>query len=162
MSIFDGVEKGSIVRIKFKPIQDIVKNQKITGKAVLLHNYEIGDNIIALTTGGDFIVVCNENKDSKQEPFIEIDNHYDGDTFYAYAEIIDTIEVIDVANKFVSEDHGIIMIQVDDKIFINGQLLTDGESDWAEEDKNKEKQFLAFMEKYVISKAFEDSLDEES
>ena len=161
-NIFDGIEKGSIVRIKFKTIQEIIANQKMTGASVLLHDYEIGGNILALTLGGDFVVICDEEKDAQQEAFVEIDNHHDGGTFYAYADIIETIEVIDVTNKFVSEDHGIIMIQVEDKIYINGELLHNGSPNLDPEDRDKEKRFLSFMEKYVVSKAFEDSLDDES
>lgn len=159
--IFNGIEEGSIVRIKFKTIPEITKNMKASGKLQCLSEYEIGANVNALVLGGDFIVINTEAAKSAQEPNIEIDNHFDGGTFVVYAELIDTIEIIDVANKFASEDHGVIMVQVEDKIYINGELLDNGDPQWAPEETGKLDKFVAFMEKFVLAKAFENSISDE-
>jgi len=160
--LFNGIEEGSVVRIKFKTIPEITKNMKLNGKLNFLSEYDVGSNVNALVLGGDFIVVDIDAAKSTQEPNIEIDNHFDGGTFTVFSELIDTIEVIDIANKFASEDHGIVMVQVEDKIYINGVLLDNGDSGWDPKDVNRLDKFVAFMEKFVLAKAFEDSIEEES
>ena len=48
------------------------------------------------------------------------------------------------------------------KIYINGVLLDNGDSGWDPKDVNRLDKFVAFMEKFVLAKAFEDSIEEES
>lgn len=50
--------------------------------------------------------------------------------------------------------------QYEDKIYINGILLDDGDPHWDLEDKDKLSKFVQFMEKYLIAKVFEGTLDE--
>ena len=158
--IFNGINEGDVVRIKFKPIHDITAQQKMAGTLMFLNNWEIGANINALLLGGDYVVVDIDNAKDPQHPHIEIDNHHDGGTFEVYPELIESIDVIEVANKFVSEEHGVIMIQVGDKIYINGNVLTDGDDETPDELKGMLTKFTSFMEKFVLAKAFENSLKE--
>ena len=163
MSKFNGIKEGDVVRIKFRSMQDITKEMKMTTKLQYLSEYDIGTNINALMLGGDFVVICAKEAQAKTDAHIEIDNHHDGGSFHAHEEIIDTIEAIEVANKFVSDEHGIIMIQVADKIYINGELLENQEDEQFldESEKKQLDKFTAFMEKYVIAAAFEGSLEDE-
>lgn len=159
--IFNGVEAGSVVRVKFKSIPEITKKKNMTNIIRELDEWDIGTNINALVLGGDFIVVNVEGAKNSKDPVIEIDNHHDGGSFPIFPDIIESIEVVDVANKFASEEHGIIMIQVDDKIYINGILLEDNKEAYNEADRDKMSRFVNFMEKFVVATAFEASLDEE-
>ena len=158
MSILNGIKEGNVVRIKFKSIPDITKGMKIQGILDNLDDYDIGSNINAIIIGGDYVTVSMDLK--HKTPYIEIDNHLDGGTMVVYEKMVDTIEVIEVANKFVSEDCGIMMIQVEDKLYINGVRLENDDYEHADDlDKTQLDRFTAFMEKFLVAKVFEDSLD---
>ncbi len=172
---FDGIKEGDIVRIKFKSMSDITKYKKITGKLQYLSEYDIGGNINALLTGGDYVVV-SMSEPSAPTPYMTIDNHHDGGVFSVYEEMIETIETIEVANKFLSETHGVLIIQVEDKLYINGELLQNnsqgifnlkaikslgGVPASDEEEIGELDQFTQFMEKWLVAKAFEGSLDDD-
>ena len=157
--MFNGIEEGSVVRIKFKPIPEVTKAMKMTSTLRFMSEYDIGSNVNALVLGGDFIVVDIESAKATVEPHIEIDNHHDGGTFTVFPELVDTIEIIEVGNKFASEEHGILIIQVDDKLYINGEVLNNGQPDWAEEDRDQLDKFMKFMEKFMIARAFEGELE---
>jgi hypothetical protein len=169
--VFAGINKGDVVRIKFRTIEELTSkvdrddNSKLpmTQRHDIIDSYEIGDNIKALINGGDFVVAdtYNANEEDKNEmPRLYIDNHYDGDGMWIYKSHIESIEVIDVANKFVSENHGIIMIQVDDKIYINGLLLENYDYRPKDEPGDLDK-FLTFMEQFVVDSAMAKELGDD-
>ena len=161
MSKFNGIKVGDVVRVKFKPIPEITKEMKMKGKLDFFSEYEIGSNINALMLGGDFVVIDIEQAQAKTESHIDIDNHHDGGSFSLYHELVDTVTVVEVANKFVREKHGIIIIQVNDKLYINGELLENEDNDFLEDNEKEQlDRFSAFMESFLVAKVFEDSLED--
>lgn len=160
--IFNGIEEGSVIKVKFKSLVEITKDMKMSNTLNCMGEYEIGGNINLLILGGDFIVVDIDGLKNTQSKFIEIENHLDGGTFSIYEELVESIEIVDVANKFVSVDHGILMIQVDDKLYINGEVLDNGDPNWPHTERDHLDKFMKFMETFMISRAFEGGLDGEN
>lgn len=155
-----GIKSGDVVRIKFKSIYDITKSMKMTQTLGWLSDYDIGCNVNALVSSGDFVVIGAENINDP-DPFIEIDNHLDGGSFSVHNNLIDTIEVIEVTNKFASEDHGIVIIQVDNKLYINGELLSNEKEEVNSTEPSDLERFTIFMEKFLVTRAFEDCLTDD-
>ncbi len=114
--------KNEIVRVKFKSIDQIVKDYNMD-----LHEaedlFEIGDNIKAYLNGGDFIVANAIKKEDNHE-YIVVKNHYDRNSeFYIYDEVIESIDIVQDAERFYSADHHLLVVRIEDEMYINGQPL---------------------------------------
>jgi hypothetical protein len=152
MSKIAGLKKGEIVRIKFKEMRDIVSLRSKNKSYALINEWDLGSNILAFTYGGDFLikedVTCSPNK----EEVLELINHLDGGAFDIPDEVVDTLEIIDAAAKFVSEEHNLILVMSENDLFINGEKLENNKED------NLLDNFVIFVEKYLMNRVVNASL----
>ena len=158
MSRFAGIKKGDIVRVKFIEMRDLVgvKGTTKSRKSYqLVGEWELGANILAFTYGGDFLVKKDFPDNASPQETLELLNHLDGGEFDIPQDIVAAIDVIDAAYKFVSEDHKICMIMSDSELLINGEKLTNTG------DEKHLDLFVEFVERYLTSKAINDSLKKE-
>ena len=151
MSKISGFKKGDIARIKFIEIRDIVKLKSKKKSYNLISEWELGANILAFTYGGDFLVK-EDSPSSSNDQVLEVLNHLDGGSFDVPEEIVSSIELLDVANKFVSEDHNLSLTQMDDVIYVNGEKLEN-----TQDDKHLDN-FISFIEKYLMQRAIDNSI----
>jgi hypothetical protein len=157
MNKISGVKKGDIVRIKFKDMRDIV-NTKETNKRnhktyTIVSEWELGANILAFTYGGDFLVKEDAPSANKDQS-LELVNHLDGGEFDVPERIIDSLEIVDAAHRFVSEEHKVAMIMTETDIFINGVKVENCDDGKFLDD------FVKFAERYLTTKAINNSLKE--
>lgn len=155
MGKFDGIKKGDIVRIKFVEMRDFVgvKGTNRHGKSYqLISEWELGSNILAFTYGGDFLVKKDFPDNGTSKDTLELLNHLDGGEFDIHEEIVEKIEVVDVAHRFVSEEHKLCMLLSDGELLINGEKLSN-----TDDDKHLDN-FVKFVERYLTSKAINESL----
>jgi hypothetical protein len=155
MSRFAGIKKGDIVRVKFIEMRDLVgvKGTTKSRKSYqLVGEWELGANILAFTYGGDFLVKKDFPDNAGPKETLELLNHLDGGEFDIAQEIVATIDVVDAAHKFVSEDHKLCMIMTDSELLINGEKIIN-----TDDDKHLDL-FVQFVERYLTSKAINDSL----
>ena len=159
MSKFSGIKKGDIVRIKFLEMRDLVKVRsrspaKRTGAHYqMISEWDLGANILAFTYGGDFLVKQDAPQSGKAQE-LEVVNHLDGGEFEIPEEIIDSIEIVDAAHRFVSEEHKLALIMTDNDLFINGTRLENNDDDKFLDD------FVTFIERYVTNRAINNSIKE--
>lgn len=154
MSKISGVKKGDIVRIKFVDMKTIIGTKTTTkrGNSVRrIGEWELGSNILAFTYGGDFLVKEDAPEVSKNQ-ILELVNHLDGDTFDVHEEFIDSLQIVDAAAKFVSTDHNLVMVMIENDIFINGDRLEN-----TDDDKHLDN-FTNFIERYLVNKAIDSSI----
>lgn len=151
MSKISGFKKGDVVRIKFIEMRDIVKMKSKNKSYNLISEWELGANILAFTYGGDFLVKVDAPS-SNNDQVLEVLNHLDGGSFDIPDEIVSSIELLDVANKFVSEDHNLSLTQIDDVIYVNGEKLEN-----TGDDKHLDN-FISFIEKYLMQRAIDSSI----
>ena len=151
MSKISGFKKGDIVRIRFIEIRDIVKLKSKKKSYNLISEWELGANILAFTYGGDFLVK-EDSPSSNNDQVLEVLNHLDGGSFEVPEEIVSSIELLDVTNKFVSEDHNLSLTQMDDVIYINGEKL-ENTGDGKHLDN-----YISFIEKYLMQRAIDNSI----
>jgi hypothetical protein len=151
MSKICGFKKGDVIRVKFIDMRDIVKKKSKNKSYNLISEWELGANILAFTYGGDFLVK-EDAPPSGKDQVLEVLNHLDGGSFDIPEEIVDSIQLLDVSNKFVSEDHHLSLTQIDDTIYINGERLEN-----TDEDKHLDN-FITFIEKYLMQRAIENSI----
>jgi len=155
MSKFLGIKRGDIVRIKFVEMRKFigVKGTSQRGRSYqLVSEWELGSNILAFTYGGDFLVKKDFPENGSVKDSLELMNHLDSGEFEIYEELVETIEVIDVAHKFVSEDHKLCMVLCDNELIINGEKLSN-----TDDSKNLDD-FVKFIERYLTSRAIDQSL----
>jgi hypothetical protein len=152
MSKIVGLKKGDIARIKFKEMREIVALRSKNKSYALINEWDIGSNILAFTYGGDFLIKEDVTSSSNKDEILELVNHLDGGAFDAPDEIIDTIEIVDSAGKFLSEDHNLILVMSDSDLFINGEKLEN-----TKEEKSLDN-FLVFIEKYLMNRVINASL----
>lgn len=152
MSKISGVKKGDIVRIKFIDLKDIVKKKSKNASYSLISEWELGSNILAFTYGGDFLVK-EDAPDSSKDQVLDLVNHLDSGTFDVPEDIIASLEIIEASNKFVSEDHNLVITQIDNKLFLNGEELSN-----TDEHKHLDN-FVSFIERYLMARAIENSIN---
>jgi len=152
MSKISGIKKGDIVRIKFIDLKDIVKKKNKKASYSLISEWELGSNILAFTYGGDFLVK-EDAPDSSKDQVLDLVNHLDSGTFDAPEEIIASLEIIEASNKFVSEDHNLVITQIEGKLFVNGEELSN-----TDENKHLDN-FVSFIERYLMARAIENSIN---
>lgn len=151
MSKISGFKKGDVVRIKFIEMRDIVKMKSKNKSYNLISEWELGANILAFTYGGDFLVKV-DSPSFNNDQVLEVLNHLDGGSFDVPEEIVSSIELLDVANKFVSEDHNLSLTQIDDIVYVNGEKLEN-----TGDDKHLDN-FISFIEKYLMQRAIDSSI----
>ena len=151
MGKISGFKKGDVVRIKFIDMRDIVKMKSKNKSYNLISEWELGANILAFTYGGDFLVK-SDSPSFNNDQVLEVLNHLDGGSFDVPEEIISSIELLDVANKFVSEDHNLSLTQIDDAVYVNGEKLEN-----IGDDKHLDN-FISFIEKYLMQRAIDSSI----
>ena len=152
MSKISGIKKGDIVRIKFIDLKDIVKKKNKKASYSLISEWELGSNILAFTYGGDFLVK-EDAPDSSKDQVLDLVNHLDSGTFDAPEEIIASLEIIEASNKFVSEDHNLVITHIEGKLFVNGEELSN-----TDENKHLDN-FVSFIERYLMARAIENSIN---
>ena len=161
-------QERDIVRVKFKSINDIVTQHKDVFDDAD-DTYEIGSNFKAYNRGGDFIVVDGYVKDEEGDEYIVVKNHLDCQhTFYIYKEVIDTIEIVEDAELFVSTDHRLLVVRVGDELYVNGKPLIWDEERQREhhismgetgEFKNPNRKLLKIFENYIADLAVRESFN---
>ena len=154
MSKITGIKKGDIVRVKFVDLKEIVTKKSKNGSYTLINEWELGSNIMAFVYGGDFLVK-QDAPDASKNQVLELVNHLDSGTFDIPEEIISSIEVIEASNKFISEDHNLVITQVENNIFINGEELRNTDST-----KHLDN-FISFVERYLMNRAIENSINKD-
>lgn len=155
MSKICGLKKGDIVRIKFVEMRDLVGKKTVgkkTGRSYnLISEWDLGANILAFTYGGDFLVKEDSPLPSKDQVLCLL-NHLDGGEFEVPEEIIDSIQVVDAALRFISEEHKVAIIVTDTDMFINGEKLSNNDDGKFLDD------FHNLIERYLTNKAINNSL----
>lgn len=171
MGMLTGIKVGDIVRVKLKPLQQIIemKNRKdLLQLRHYMNEYNVGSNINFFMIGfGDFPVTEigeNEWKDehgkTTKREYIEIGNHLDNNNTDIYEEIAESVVVIEPNNKFYSGTHGLMITELSGVLYINGvALINDKDAD--DEDYTQLDKFMAFMEKYITATALEKSLSDD-
>lgn len=157
MSKISGVKKGDIVRIKFVDMKTLIGTKTTTSRGTtvrLIGEWELGSNILAFTYGGDFLVK-EDSPDMSKKQVLELVNHLDGDTFDVPEQFIHSLQIVDAAAKFISTDHNIALVMIDNDIFINGDRLEN-----TDDDKHLDN-FTNFIERYLVNKAIENSINKE-
>lgn len=164
-------QKNDVVRIKFKTINTIVEESN-RSYCDTEEYYTISSNIKAYLQGGDFLVTDSVKEDmigGNTTHYIEVQNHIDKNyNFDINDEVIESIEIIDDAQKFISHDHGIIVVIVGDEMFINGKPLIWDEEQRIEKDRrrgygkedqyeNPNRKLLKMFENYIADLAVRDS-----
>lgn len=151
MSKLSGIRKGDIVRIKFVDLKALI-NTKVKSKSYrLISEWELGANIMAFAYGGDFLVK-EDAPDISKDQNLSLINHLDGGEFDVPEEIVASIELIDASNRFVSEDHNLVITQMDSTLFLNGEELKN-----TDEHKHLDN-FVSFIERYLMNRAIENSI----
>ena len=147
--IFDvGIKEGDVVRIKWKPLDEIVQFFKSEGHSPssFLQESELDYHLTAIMNDGHYRVddvrtgnqgrgVPQEkqyrrmNEDQKPDEIV-IDNHnnYEGGTLTINENFIESISVEhDAAETYFSEKFNLSVMKIDGGLFINGELLTKGD-----------------------------------
>jgi hypothetical protein len=155
MSKISGLKKGDIVKIKFMEMRDIVnlnkKDKKPRRSYQVISEWELGSNILAFTYGGDFIVKEDAPASGKDQNLCVL-NHLDGGDFEIAECIIESIQLVDAAQRFISDDHKVAIIVTENDIYINGEKLIN-----TDEDKHLDN-FVNLVERYLTNKAINNSL----
>jgi hypothetical protein len=168
-----GIKKNDVVRIKFKDINSIIKNSGIPFQD-LDDDLRLSSNMRAYFNGGDFLVSEDFDTSLKDSVFgdcVVLKNHFDFDNnLQIYEYTIDTIDIVNDARRFVSSDLDLIVVRVEDELFINGQPLIGDElqkkKDHDRYKKNNEKPYenenrrlLSIFEEFIADLAVKDSID---
>lgn len=159
--------KGEVIRVKFKTINDIIKVSNKT-----FHDtdeyYSLGTNVKAYLLGGDFLVKDAISTED-DTPYIVVQNHLDKSySFDIHDEVIENIEIVSDAEKFISNDHGIMIVRVEDEMFINGKPLIWDEEEQKTKDRkrgygsdevyqNPNRKLLKMFENYIADLAVRES-----
>jgi hypothetical protein len=161
-----GIKKNDMVRLKFKPVLDVIKSLNMTFKQAD-EVYCISENFTAYSMGGDFLVdkvKFKEYEEENEDGCIVILNHFDAkynDKMYVYKEFIESIEIInDSDNRFISTDLNLCVIRLDNDLVINGNMLI-GNQEVKKEDHERAMRRSSKTDPYVdpslkLLKIFED------
>jgi len=158
-------QKGEVVRIKFKSINDLMDNINMPFHEVEEY-YDLQNNIKAYIAGGDFLVDAAYSKDeNSDDTYIEIKNHLDKTyCFPVHESAIVSIEIIESAETFVSNDLKIIAVRIGNEMYVNGHPMIWNESEQNEySDKNKEnhnRKLLRMFENFIADLAVQDSFQQ--
>lgn len=161
--------KSDVVRIKFKSINEIIANSGMSyGDAEDL--YEIADNFRAYLSGGDFLVSESyEKEDGDDKGYIVLKNHLDlSHHFRVYDNAIESIEIVQDSEKFLSIDHKLLVVRVDNEMYINGVPMiwneAANEKDFNRRKHNADKEYenpnrklLKIFENYIADLAVRES-----
>jgi hypothetical protein len=132
MSLIKAVfpRKGDVVKIKFKPIADLIRDLGTT-LSEADSNLDLSENFKAMIHGGHFLVEAEMTEDTRESAYgnyFAVNNHIDYNcNFTIYDAMIESIEAIEVEEKFVSPEHNLIVLRLDDELFINGVSLLGNE-----------------------------------
>lgn len=123
MSMFNGIKKDDLVRIKFKDLKLLYSNLSDLSNKMEEYNYR--GNIKSMLTGGIFQVNIGPTKDTTKGglEFIMIDCHLDDDQLRVYEEMIESISVVGDAPSFKSGEHGFNIVRQGNILIINGRPL---------------------------------------
>ena len=164
-------KKNEVIRIKFKPLNQIVEESPLSYSDTEEH-YNFGSNIKAYLKGGDFIVEEDYEHDEEEKPIdrgVCVKNHFDcSHEFWIHETAIAEAEMVQDSERFSSHDHGILVVRVDDEMYINGQPLIWNEiNDKAYHDRNKRhdsepyenknRRLLKMFENYIADLAVRES-----
>ncbi len=162
-------QPGDIVRIKFKSINQIMHDGIATNKH--FHDvedyYDIQSNLKAYLSGGDFLVSAALCKDEgyEDDPHIEIKNHMDAIVhFPVHESILESIELTDAAETFMSHDLKMIAVRIGHEMFINGHPMIWDESSKKDDDdewKNHNRKLLRMFESFIADLAVQDAFKRE-
>lgn len=161
-------QEGDVIKVKFKPINQIMDENvdKMTFHEIEQY-FQIQDNIKAYIASGDFLVESAICKDEEFEdnPYIEVKNHLDQEYIFTIHEsVIDTIEIVDAAETFVSNDLRMIVIRIDHEMYINGAALIWDEQKKEKEDdkyKNHNRKLIRMFENFITDLAVRDTFQQE-
>lgn len=157
-------QEGDVVRIKFKSINQIMA-EGIGEKPFheVEEYYGIQSNIKAYIAGGDFLVEAEVTTDDnyKDNPYIQIKNHLDAEYGFAVHEnAIESIEIRDAAEVFMSHDLKMIAVRIDHEMYINGEPLIWDEVEKVEDDedyKNNNRKLIRMFESFITDLAVRDA-----
>ena len=109
--------------------------------------------------------VKSKDEDYKDDPYVEVRNHLDNEYAFAMHEsAIDSIELVDAAETFVSNDLKIIAVRVDHEMYINGHPMIWNEKEQAENDDewvNHNRKLMRMFESFITDLAVKDSFQQE-
>jgi hypothetical protein len=167
-----GVKKNDIIRVKFKNLNSLIKDSKMPFSD-LDDLVRLSNNMRAYYNGGDF-VACEDFDAKNSHDFlgdaIHASNHLDHDyDFHIYDYCIESIEIVNDARRFVCTEMDLIVVRVDDELYINGKPLIGDEFDNQKEfkrfNKNSDKEYvnknfalLKIFEEFIADIAMRDSL----
>lgn len=161
-------QDGEVIRVKFKPINQIMA-EGIDGKSFheIEEYFQIQDNIKAYISGGDFLVsgALSEEEEFKDNPYIEVTNHLDNNyQFTIHESVIESIEAVDAAEIFCSNDLKILAVRIGHEMYINGHpLIWNEKAKRADDDewKNHNRQFIRMFESFIADLAVRDTFQPE-
>lgn len=159
-------QEGDVVHIKFKPINQIME-EGIGEKPFheIEEYYAIQSNVRAYIAGGDFLVAAEvtQDKNFQDDPYIEIKNHLDHTYGFAVHEsVIESIEIRDASEIFVSHDLKMIAVRINHEMFINGEPLIWDEYKKAEDDdeyENNNRKLIRMFESFITDLAVKDAFE---
>lgn len=170
--------KGDVVNIKFKSINEIMKESKS-----YFHDteetYNIAENLKAYLSGGHFLVCevdCGaDDNDDDDDTCISVINHLDcNSSFEVHDFVIDSIEIVNDSEKWISEDHRLMVVRIDNELFINGKPLIWNEKEERKEHENKitrtgykkeeyenhNRKLLKLLENYIADLAVKETFEQ--
>lgn len=161
-------QKGEVVRIKFKSINEIMSTD-INNKDFheIEKFFQIQNNIKAYLASGDFLVAAavSTDEDHAENPYIEVKNHLDHNyNFCIHESVIESIEMVDAAQTFCSHDLKLVAVRIGHEMYINGHPLIWNESELKDEDddySNHNRKFISMLESFVADLAVRDAFKEE-
>jgi hypothetical protein len=163
-------QEGDVVKIKFKTINEITMEYG-QGFSNADDEYEFGENIVAYSKGGQFLVGMGipaevfNSKDEDDEMYIVVKNHLDHNyNFNVYESTIESIEIVDASETFFSANHELLVVRLDEEMYINGEPLIwneDSQRKWhdrnKEEYENPNRKLLKLFESFIADLAVRDS-----
>lgn len=161
-------QEGDVVRIKFKPINQIMA-EGIGNKSFheIEEYFQIQSNIKAYISGGDFLVsaaICSD-EEFEHNPYIEVKNHYDNEYgFCVHESVIESIEIIDAAEVFVSHDLKMLAVRIGHEMYINGHPMIWNERSQKSEDseyENHNRKLIRMFESFIADLAVRDTFQQE-
>lgn len=170
-----GIKKGDIVKIKWKPLAEIIEFYKKEGYSPsnFLQETELDYQLSALLNDGHYLVdSVNTDKDEREIPqekrfkrapndqkleevCISNHNNHDGGEFTFNENFVDEISIEhDAAETYFSDKFNLSIMKIDGGLFINGKMLT-----------KKDGKLIDILENTIsdlaIQKMLEDSTEKE-
>ncbi len=162
-------QEGEVVKIKFKTMNEIIANSSEDFHDTN-ESYAFSENTKAYIAGSHFLVTeaYEPRKDDKEgDEDITVRNHLDCVwDFTVFEDAIESIEIIDHAENFCSNDHKVLIVRVEDELFINGQPLIWNEDLQRKQHKqngeegpykNENRKLLKMFENYIADLAVKES-----